>query len=67
MGLDMAELEKKIERKISDLEREKGELKENLKVIRQASIIAGEFESAGNSSNREPENSYEEYREDRIG
>jgi hypothetical protein len=43
MGVDISELENKIERKIGDLEREKSRLKDDLKVVRQASIIADDF------------------------
>lgn len=64
MGLNMEELEKKIERKITDLERQKGQLKDDLKVVRQAAVIASEFKDAGSNSDWEPENSHEEYREE---
>jgi hypothetical protein len=60
MGMQLDELEKRIERKISDLEREKSRLKDDLKVIRQASVIASEFEGAyGDSEWGQPEE-YEE-------
>jgi hypothetical protein len=44
--MQLDDLEKRIERKISDLEREKSRLKDDLKVVRQASVIASEFEGA---------------------
>jgi hypothetical protein len=52
MGLDIKDLEKRIERKISNLEVEKNRLKEDLKVVRQASIIADEFQSEEGSTER---------------
>jgi hypothetical protein len=61
MSLDLEELEKKIERKISELENEKNRLKDDLKVVRQAVHIASEF---GGSDHRddweEPDRGYEE-------
>jgi hypothetical protein len=42
--MQLANLEKKIERRISEIELEKTRLKDNLEVIRQASTIASSFE-----------------------
>ena len=50
MSLQLDDLEKRIERRISDLEREKSRLKDDLKVIRQASVIASEFEGSQGDS-----------------
>lgn len=60
MSFELPELEKKIERKISDLEREKNQLKEDLKVVRQASVIASEFETSHGGSQWQSEDSYQE-------
>ena len=61
MSIELTDLEKKIERKISDLEREKGRLKDDLKVVRQAAAIAGDFETTyeGDSSEWRSEETYE--------
>jgi len=60
MSFDLSELEKKIERKISDLEREKNRLKDDLRVVRQASVIANEFETSPGDSDWQSADSYEE-------
>ena len=60
MSFELPDLEKKIERRISDLEREKNQLKEDLKVVRQAAVIATEFESSHGGSQWQSEESYEE-------
>jgi hypothetical protein len=60
MSFDLSDLEKKIERKISDLEREKGQLKDDLKVVRQASVIASDFDADGGGSDWKSKDSYEE-------
>jgi hypothetical protein len=58
---NLEELEGKIESKIRELEQEKDGLKEDLKVVRQAVGIAGQFEnSAGKSEWQEPDRGYEE-------
>ena len=57
MGLDLEDLEKRIERKISDLENEKNRLRDDLKVVRQASEIASDFEHDGGSPGWQPEHS----------
>jgi hypothetical protein len=60
MSFDMEELEKTIERKISDLEREKSRLKDGLNVVRQASVIANDFEGVQGTPDSEADNSSEE-------
>lgn len=63
MSLDLNELEKKIARKISDLDETKNRLKEDLKVVRKAVSIAAEFENSGGESEwQEPDHGYEESR-----
>ena len=62
MSIELTGLEKKIERKISDLEREKGRLKDDLKVVRQATSIATDFETAYGDTDWQPETAYEEPR-----
>jgi hypothetical protein len=64
VSIELNDLEKKIERKISDLEREKGRLKDDLKVVRQATAIASGFESSYGEASPEwkAEESYEEPR-----
>jgi hypothetical protein len=64
VSIELADLEKKIERKISDLDREKSRLKDDLKVVRQATAIAGDFETSygGGSSEWKSEETYEEPR-----
>jgi hypothetical protein len=59
MGLDLEDLEKQIERKISDLENEKNRLKDDLRVVRQASAIASDFEAGNGSPGWQPERSPE--------
>ena len=52
VNLHMEELVKKIEAKISGLDREKGRLMDELQVVRQATAIAKNFEGAhGNKEN----------------
>ena len=61
MSLDLEELEKKIERKISELENEKNRLKDDLKVVRQAVHIASEFDNSDHRDDwKEPDQGYEE-------
>jgi hypothetical protein len=48
--MQLTNLEKKIERRISEIEQEKARLKENLAVVRQASSIASNFDEQHNSS-----------------
>ena len=63
MSLDLNELERKIERKISDLDETKNRLKEDLKVVRKAVNIAAEFDNSGEKSEwQEPDHGYEESR-----
>jgi len=63
VGIELSEIEKKIERKISDLEREKGKLKDDLRVVRQATAIAGEFEGRPREHKMRSEEQYQEPQE----
>ena len=63
MSLDLEELEKKIERKISELENEKNRLRDDLKVVRQAVSIASQFDQSTDRDDwQEPDQGYEESR-----
>jgi len=61
MAMKLEELERKIEDKIAELEKAKERLKDDLRVVRQAVTIAGEFEkSVGESEWQEPDRGYGE-------
>lgn len=65
MSIELSDLEKKIERRISHLEQEKCRLKEDLKVVRQANAIATDFQTSyGESTDWKVEEGYEERRLD---